>query len=521
MSALRASAGRFGAENEIGFGLRFIVLGALLLIVPWVVSLAALSGPLRYLVPATAAAILVLTFLRRPAEALLGLALFVLFYDTIALRLGNPIKQVDEIAVGLMLVVAFVRAAPIWRDWVWWPREVAVVAALGFGLLSSVAAGVPITTWLPALVLVGKGIAFLYIVMWSQFRDWELRAGLLVAFAFGMAVLLLGFVELVNPRGFQQLTGLTEEPPRIGIPIVKSVFVHPALFGWFTSAVALFLFAQYLLTRRWRWLLLALLFSVGPFLSARRRAILALGGGLLAALADSARRTRPVRELVRAWTPLAAGVVLLVVVFLPGLGNLYELTVARYIPPPIVESSPQPGVTPVPGVTPAPIAPTDNPHARVALYRGSLEIARDFFPLGGGLGRFGSWMSRVDYSPLYHQYGLSGIWGLQPDNPNAANDTFWPQLLGELGVFGMLAYLGFMASLGVVIWREAANVDAPLVRLVVLGAGMLFAQAVVESLASAMYHSPPRVYLLFLAVGVVLSLAWRRKQQTKAEGVAR
>jgi hypothetical protein len=41
---------------------------------------------------------------------------------------------------------------------------------------------------------------------------------------------------------------------------------------------------------------------------------------------------------------------------------------------------------------------------------------------------------------------------------------------------------------------------------------MIFVQALLESLASSMYHSPPRVYLIYLAVGVVISIAWRRKQ---------
>jgi hypothetical protein len=49
----------------------------------------------------------------------------------------------------------------------------------------------------------------------------------------------------------------------------------------------------------------------------------------------------------------------------------------------------------------------------------------------------------------------------------------------------------------------------------------VFAQAIVESLASSMFHSPPRVYLLYLAFGVVLSLAWRsRTDEPAAEPAA-
>jgi MYXO-CTERM domain-containing protein len=40
---------------------------------------------------------------------------------------------------------------------------------------------------------------------------------------------------------------------------------------------------------------------------------------------------------------------------------------------------------------------------------------------------------------------------------------------------------------------------------------MAFAQAIMESVASSMFHSPPRAYLFFLVVGLVASLAWRRR----------
>jgi hypothetical protein len=147
--------------------------------------------------------------------------------------------------------------------------------------------------------------------------------------------------------------------------------------------------------------------------------------------------------------------------------------------------------------------------ARVALYVGSVEIAADRLPLGAGLGRYASWMSRVEYSPLYEEYGLSDIDGLGPENPVYATDTFWPQILGEFGVIGLAAYVAFLAALGYRLWRESGRPDGGAIRILRLGAGMVFAQALVESAANAMFHSPPRVYLLFLAVGVVSSIAWR------------
>ena len=55
---------------------------------------------------------------------------------------------------------------------------------------------------------------------------------------------------------------------------------------------------------------------------------------------------------------------------------------------------------------------TENTQARVALYKTSVLVGRDYFPLGAGLGRYGSWLSREHYSPLYVAYDLSDIRGL-------------------------------------------------------------------------------------------------------------
>ena len=51
-------------------------------------------------------------------------------------------------------------------------------------------------------------------------------------------------------------------------------------------------------------------------------------------------------------------------------------------------------------------------------------------------------MSRERYSPLYVTYEASHIRGLQPppEVATAATDTFWPAILGEMGVIGLIAY---------------------------------------------------------------------------------
>jgi O-Antigen ligase len=502
----RSGVARLAEPSLPGFVGRFALVALALLLLPWAVAQTHPSGPLAYLIPATAALVVLAAYLWRPAEALLAFVLFAVLIDTVAVHVGPQLKQADDVSVILLFPVAFVRVVPSWRAWSSLPREVAIGALVVIGILSSLFAGVPINIWVPALYLLLKGIAFLYVVTWTEFRSWEIRSGMLVGFVAGVTVMALGLVELLAPVQFQQFFGLEAYVRfRSEALVVKSVFEQPAIFGYFTTFVALFAYAQYVTSLRARWLVAAVFLSIGAFLSARRRAILALGAGLLAALADSFRWLHGLRPMLRRWIPVTASVVLLVVLFMPGLGGLYEITVQRYISTVVLEIKDEPGV-----IEPGLIA-EDNPQARVALYFGSLDIARDYFPLGAGLGRYGSWMSRVEYSPVYYEYDLNTVRGLRPRNSASATDTFWPQILGELGVVGLLAYVGFLATIGLLLWREARRPDEPLMRTFRLAAGMVFAQALAESVASSMYHSPPRIYLLYLVVGVVISFAWRRR----------
>lgn len=497
---------------DSGFLAGFLATAAALLLLPAIPAFAASEGVGRLAVTGTGGLVVAVAFLWRPKPTLLAFALYILFYETIAGWLGPGVKQIDEVSIPLMFAITLVRVRPFARQRFSVVREGGLAVAVAFGVASSLVNGVPLHVWAPELLLVVKGIAVFYIASWLDFTPGDIRAAAIVVLAVGSAVLLLGLIEFINPVAFQRTLGLHGlVRPRGTLPSIKSLFDHPILFGWFTTFIALYAYAHFLAFRRWWMLAVALVFSLGPFLAARRRAIAALAAGLAAAVLWHLRRTRSLVTVARTWVPVAVGNAVLIVVFLPGLVGLYDLTVDQYLP--------EGGIVVTPGESPpVVVTPTDDDEgqrvvrAREALYRGSVEIARDYFPLGGGLGRFGSWMSRVEYSPLYVEYGLSKINGLRPANPRFATDTFWPQILGELGVFGLLGYLLFLGSIGYLLWRESERDAEPLVRAFRLGTLLIFVQALVESLASAMFHSPPRVYLVLAAAGVVASLAWRRRE---------
>jgi hypothetical protein len=466
---------------------------AAILAVAAIVSLAA-PPALRYgAVLATGSAAFVAAYAVWPRPALVAFALFMLFERTLVGWISPGIRHVDDFVIPALVVLAALRARP-WRGRMEPLREGALLVVVIAGVASSLTHAVPVAVWAFGLFLLLKVFAFMYVVTWHDFSDADVRQAYPIVLAVGALVLALAGVELIDPAKFHSVLNVVSVGvPRADLPSVTSVFFHPMLFAWFTGFLALFMYAGHVVLRRWWLLAAAMAFSVGTVLAGRRRAIAGVAAGLASGFAVFVRAAPDRRRALRAWLPVAAGTAVLTLAFLPWLIGLATLTLGP----------PQPD--------------NANPDARVALYKASVAIAADNFPFGVGLGRFGSPVSRDPYSPVYAAYGLDAIDGLGPERPSFVTDAFWPRILGETGVIGLAALLMFTAAVALGLWRAArARVGDPLVRAFLLGSSMVFAQAIIETLASAMFESPQRAYLLFGTVGVALSIA--RRQAIAGDG---
>lgn len=468
---------------------------------------AGVRGPAAILATAT---VVLIAYLRAPKPALVAIALFILVYDTLARWFGPAVRNIDEVAVPLLVVLALWRTRPRQRGFVEPMRDGAMAVVVGLAIVASLINAVPANIWLISLLLMLKGVLFLYVVIWHSWDDRDVRQASVAVLAVGAVVLGLGLVEILNGPAFHSLFNMPGDVNARGqLPGVASIFIHPVLFAWFTAFVAIFLFSHYVVLRKWWMLAAALLFSAGTFLSGRRRAIVglvvALAGGMVAQLRRGVSR----RTLVRLWLPVGAVALVLAIVFAPGLRGLYDQTVREWLfaPPPPSPQEPGPG-----GIDYV------NGNPRLLLYTTSVQIASEHFPLGVGLGRFGSPMSRVEFSPVYAEYGLDRIYGLTPVYTAYITDTFWPHILGEIGVVGLLAYVVFLAALGWSVWQSTRTVISPYLHAFCLGAWMVFLHALVESLASSMYESPPRIYLAFGAMGIAVALSRGARQIVTAPG---
>jgi hypothetical protein len=85
--------------------------------------------------------------------------------------------------------------------------------------------------------------------------------------------------------------------------------------------------------------------------------------------------------------------------------------------------------------------------ARAMLTNDSIRLARDSMPIGYGFGTFGTSAASNYYSPLYVSLGYPFRYGLGYIHSNFAQDTFWPAILAQFGVLGLLIYVSMIIGL--------------------------------------------------------------------------
>ncbi|MEQ8343943.1 MAG: hypothetical protein RIB84_05410 [Sneathiellaceae bacterium] len=136
---------------------------------------------------------------------------------------------------------------------------------------------------------------------------------------------------------------------------------------------------------------------------------------------------------------------------------------------------------------------------RTLMYLNSVKLAADNFPLGTGLGTFGSLASyTIFYSPIYDQTGLSLIYGASRLHPHYIQDVFWPKVLGESGWLGLFAYLGLLLFLAGRTLRSTLR--RPTVET--LFACFVLVTALVKSIAAATMTSDFYVMILGVAIAI-------------------
>lgn len=440
-------------------------------------------------------------FLRYPKQSLLFFMLFVLLQWLIVEKLGGKstylglfVTYSDEGVILLTFLLMILGLALKRKSFHSCKLGVPLLVITIIGTVGSISAGVPIVIGGSALIILLKGFLLFYIFAHLSFKEQDTRQYLKILGIVAGVILFLGLVDFLDPIWFQKTIGNVGGVDwRFGILSIKSIFTHPGIFGWFCAFVALFNLALYFTTKKKRFFFLFIAFVFGVVFSMRRRP---MAGVVVAALIGM--QALPLQRRVKTTLALGALAVFLGFLFAPQISGLIRHTFQIYI-----------------------FSPNPTEVARNSLYLTSTEIAKDYFPLGTGLGRYGGDIAARYYSPIYVKYGLNQVYGLGP-NGHFLDDTFWPMILGELGIIGFFFYIWICLRLLVFAWQAQKKLDSPLEKAFALGAFMVFIEGLVESLADPVFVKPPEAYFLFGAMGVLYSimLGYKKRNFTNENSIS-
>ena len=435
--------------------------------------------PGKGLIVCTAAVLLVpLTLAPRVAVTLL--ALFLCLQDllvhnlaTADRTLGSMLKAVDEIAMlagALYVAVRSLNGERFWfrlRDWRW------ALVFLAAGVISSALHGegnLP-----PALLGFALSCKFFCFILFGSAIPWQrgdgdrFLTGVLVATLVIFLVGVWGFTEpnfvvrhVIDPD-------LVDQNKRGGVMPAMVPFVHPAAFGW-AMAVGVLAATTRLFQKRQRGLAVVVLGAglAGVLLSMRRRPLL----GILVAVFMT------LLQLERGRRGRALVVTLIVIGGAVGFGSRFlsatlDDTLSAYGGAEMAEKS-----------------------ARFLLVGVAVELAGLYLPFGCGFGRFGTYPSTIYYSSVYSQMGISKVWGFSEDRPMYVMDSYWPHILGEAGIIGILAMALFFRSL----WSQLRQHQSPVHRF----ACLILIEGLVESLAGPVFDQPLQIFMIGIPIGMAL-----------------
>ncbi len=408
------------------------------------------------------------------------LLLLMFFQDLIAVNLSETAAGyftfLDELFIICGLSFVILRSRSIRKSTL--TLLLIMLGILLLGFLSGASHKVPFDITLKGAFLAVKGMLLFFIFKNLKFSETDIAKIMKLIYVLGLVSIFFAVVDILFKESFRNLLHTNNKlDTRSNILSVQSIFIHPGVYGWFTLFVGLYFLAQYLIKGEKKAFIYTGVFFVFSILSLRSKVLMAIGAILL--LVTIKRRI-----YIIGLTFLGIIVFLL---FGDVIMDLVQLTTDRYISADATES------------------------ARKALYETGYLIGLNEFPLGEGFGRFGSWIARVEYSPVYYEYGLNNVYGLKPDNPIWATDTYWPSIMGEIGIIGMILLISFFAFALRYIYVKFRDLDfSKDIKVFLLFSLFVIVQSLIESTGEQIYNSAPQYIYIFAVIGIAFSLIENR-----------
>ena len=149
-------------------------------------------------------------------------------------------------------------------------------------------------------------------------------------------------------------------------------------------------------------------------------------------------------------------------------------------------------------------------YARYRVFKTSIDIANDHFPIGTGWGAYGSKYAAEIYSPVYYLYGIDKHPELGVQNKLYLNDNYWPIVIAETGWIGLIA-MGILCLVLFMYVQKAYKIDK---RIYATGI-LIFCYMMITTVEETGFAQPVLACLGFL-MGIVM-LHLDKKEETYCE----
>lgn len=399
---------------------------------------------------------------------------FITSYNT---TLGDGLNNFDELLILFMIPIVFINNYKK-KNINIGILELSLIMILILGVASSFLNHVPFNISMLGAILMLKGYLVFYIFKSTPFEEKDL-VKIRKIFLYVFVVVLIGsIIDLLFPYWLRGVLNTENKYDyRGGIISIQSIFIHPGVYGWFMVFIGLYFLSYSRVFKKKAIGILSLITFAFAFISFRFKVVMSITGVIFYTYLRMG-----IRRVFLGLLPLS--LLILVIWYLIGddLTSLMQLTVSRYLDPYYLDS------------------------ARKALYVVGFMISINEFPFGVGWGRFGGWIARTEYSPVYYEYGLNNVYGLNPVNPMWATDTYWPYIVGEIGLIGAALLLTTFLYFILIIRKGFKRVKSNEKKVFLLFSILVIIQSILESLGEQVYNSAPQYFYIFGVIGIAFSI---------------
>lgn len=132
---------------------------------------------------------------------------------------------------------------------------------------------------------------------------------------------------------------------------------------------------------------------------------------------------------------------------------------------------------------------------RAIMLKDSIKLMFAHFPLGTGFGSYGSAIAALNYSSLYVRLGYNNNYGMSLENTSFLTDCFWPTIIAQFGLGGLLLFVFIIIILiGYILRVIKINTKSGFAML------MIMVYYLIASIAESAFFNPTAL-LMFLMFG--------------------